>query len=906
MHGKYWGAVKFSLPEMKLCAFQQRFARAGLLGTVAESLDDETLLTVICNFASFCESISMVVVKRVLYELFGSQWRKYYEAYRVYCFRHGFRTRKTRQRGEYKSDEHPWGAGYSLVIPLNPTHINGYATRIALETLDSIAANCQNFDCSFIPGEPRNCGVDRVWFAENGRLLWVKYHPWVVQPHYRSDDTNRAGSYIDGDSHKNLRLDGQVVANPTDDNMDDWANRGPLNQVFTHFGHEIWDLAGPSQPRCLWSSFPWVPSTYLNQDKDLTRAISLTDVDPVKLSAREYCGALVARLFEPKLTNAFGVHHCVYDTMPAPYRPETIMRPVRFIQVPVPPRVVDMIHFEMLRFHGQPLLTRAQLSDDLTVLGALVFDLPVSEEQILITEFCAKTPKKCPDQRRFTLALWTTCLPRAQLLWEDGIERLCTHCDWVIEKGWLIVHCRFDGTFAYSLESSVPKPIDITPLVGANHLPVLKICGLRKNILVCDGLSSQKIAIVEFTKQGASDEWTAAPIYLSTRLSKFPFKQLLCLKFLTPNYIQNVGDRYVTTTTGHVFDLDSIKTTHHVQLSHTCTTKTLRPMNYADTLKVLALHEFVRGNSAITIEYLDDHPSPCLKLRLINSQTTRHLSCYDATTVSVAEVQLVKFSPSGHAVFVVPHDPIKGGWIITFTSRSRAMETMHMTESYDFRILMVHSRGMPVDNTKLYIRHPHFLSSDIVAVVHRYVEKRDRYLRDREWFYFNDRQIEVVRFSETCAETDADCLGSCINGQDDESLHGLPPDIRDRTRRVYKRWIDILQECPRDQEYRRSINWTGKRVTLSPGRRFLLYAVDRVPSIDALPHVEMRDLTWAGATNRTCLRRSLKSLYYTWLLREGRVAADEAVRIRIQRDTESRLESTKYVSAFPHKRARVS
>lgn len=113
----------------------QNLVNAQILGSVAELLDNETLLTVISHFSAFCTSITIETVERILRELVGCRWKLYYDTYVDHCNQilsevkspggpSADHIRPVNTKGRYL-----WGAGYNLEFPSSIRHINGFVVK---------------------------------------------------------------------------------------------------------------------------------------------------------------------------------------------------------------------------------------------------------------------------------------------------------------------------------------------------------------------------------------------------------------------------------------------------------------------------------------------------------------------------------------------------------------------------------------------------------------------------------------------------------------------------------------------------------------------------------------------------------------------------------------------------------
>lgn len=257
-------------PSKRLTLIEQ-LQGSGILANILNMVDDETLFAALrCRV--FDNYISDHVVERVLQRLFGAAWKRYYEAYRVHFLSMRNLHPEHEQALPHQKCLNPnssvWGMGYQLDVAPDST-IDWCVVRVALETIESIRMNCKCYDRSFVPSPLKDYCVDGVWFAENGRLLWIQSCSWAerhTETFWKSDCLNLTGTYLDyrsstdsklGDNTP-LRLDGQTVW------RDGWLPR-TVKYIWgsyqdsartPDFIHELWDLAATPEPKCLWSSFP--------------------------------------------------------------------------------------------------------------------------------------------------------------------------------------------------------------------------------------------------------------------------------------------------------------------------------------------------------------------------------------------------------------------------------------------------------------------------------------------------------------------------------------------------------------------------------------------------------------------------------------------------------------------------
>lgn len=438
---------------------------------------------------------------RVLRQLFGKKWSSYYDSYRKRALE--LIALKYMAAGQNPDDISyaAWGIGYELSFPSTSSQINAHAVMNALSTLDSIEQVCGTHAYSFIPGVSVDRRIDRIWIAENSRLLWVRYdsqHP--CQEDSLFDMTlppNRVA----------LNLDGQVISEETDHtcarkfmsfkDLGDTIYKGSRRG-----GHEIWDIAASPHPRCLWSTF--VP--------DLKNVVS----DPLQVFSRD------DQSFKVSPVRSF-VHHFIDGWMlptkrpyysaddrnasyhAEEYRGEEILAPVRFVYFRHR-GVIDMLQLSWLDFHGNHNLWNPQLSRDSKYLVATV-----------------KLDRRDGDSTtQRSLIIWRVELPHPVLLWSNGIM-LCTECDYTIAGEWLFIHCDRHGATAYSLTWVVPVSIDITWCIPASKPQgslFFQVCGPRGDTVYCSGPHCGGFSVFKLVKRS---EWLyfAVPLYLPTRNSHF-------------------------------------------------------------------------------------------------------------------------------------------------------------------------------------------------------------------------------------------------------------------------------------------------------------------------------------------------------------------------------------------------
>lgn len=785
-------------------------ARNGVLAIVNAMLDDESLLTVLSHFEPFRHEVRFHTVERTMGQVFGARWKSYYDAFSAHVCNFPDRL---------------WGLGYDLKAPSQSHLTNAYIVETVLETLESMAHNCTDYDVSFIPGEPTNAGIDRIWFAENGRLIWVQYHSWENRYHgcdylgtIQRDYLNYTGTYPQC-SGIEPNLDGQLIIG--DDHYAQTMILQSHNQetnppAVPDFGHEIWDLAARPEPRCLWSHF-WRAHD-LTDDTIGFAEIPTSFAYPVERFASQWIYHAMLPNMKP-----FTLENIVYDKnrpIPRENYKENCLRPIRFLKFSVSGLVIDVLPVEKLKFRGITKLVQPTLSADGRHLGALV--------QMGST---------------FTLAVWKTGLPRAALLWKDGLEGLCSNCHWFMDKSWLIVHCAKHGTFAYFLESQAPDAIDITRFVksiGRNAPLTFYVCGLYDNLLICDGPDSPGFSIIKFTFEGA---WRAKCIYLRPLNQNLTHSESSQLHLETRNFICNVGQRFLLSNTGDVFDLGPVSRPQ-------CGDDTVQHLSLGGRHKVIAIHDLRNCEKTIVVGCQHGQHNPVLKFWLLTPESWRKLNCPYPKRVHLNAVRVLKFSPDGRVLHLTPSRKGCYGWIFVFTAAS--VREVNCNDKYDVRVLNLSKQWCIGRKLQLAT----FLAGDALAVEDRSGEIHGRKLSsDSEHSSFSVLLVDELSPQATILR---DNLLYPRYSKEEISI------LRRPCRRV--RCIDILQSEPRSLEYCRSIHRTGTYAALSPDGRFLAYAAHRVPQVNAAPHIELRDLTQQNQ-NPDDIRGSERSLLYALQLR---------------------------------------
>lgn len=835
--------------------------KAGILAIVTEMLDDIALTNAIDAVPCLARSISRRVVRRTMVQLFGSMWQRYYDV----CVRHStVATAPTNQKAKVIPTHYDrsslWGLGYELQLPEHSADLHAFLVKTTSETLNAMTSHCNDHDYSFVPGEPSQCGIEWIEFCENGRLLWIAYHSWEKRYCSREilDFLNRTGSYYDSRKESPLKLDGQVVIDDT------VAKRTKIrlarNQIripkpVPDFGHELWDVGATPVPRCLWSTF-WETGKGESQDGD---ALPSSLARPVAVFARnEYDGFLLPTMRPFYCHDPFYPH---YRRSPfLAFLGTRLSSSVRFIEFYQSFAVVDLLHLKRLDFMGYANLVAPRLSPDSTYLGAISSNAH---------------GESTDNTAQHTLAVWRVALPRPVLVWPAGLPGLCTKCNWMIDSYWLVTHCaESHGTNLYYLESKSPKAVVVTHLVGRHDpasMPLFRICGANGNVLICDSMSSRSFCLILLSQTGCGD-WLATPLRLSTRPTSINLtKEEAKLAGLeTTRYIQRAGLRYFITITGELFDIG---------LSHarqeTCTTtrvnanaKTLRPYFIRQNAQVLALYERAESDNAIAVVCDKHDPKALLGFWQFASTSKRELLCSRGYGVSKDDVKLVTFSPDGMNLFITPRKDERTGWVVTFTAKAFGV----VPSGIDYSVIEVPNCAPVVtpserDSNWTYLLYPEFLAEGVVVLhercgaklYHGLFEQLDHRYMCTNLIWVHDRYVVV----------DDIPLGSVIEQPCPSTGGNKTKALQNRLRSSYRRWIDVLQEERWNGQRRRSIFRAGPYTSLSPGKRILAYHANRIPEVNAPPHIELRDLAKPCNTPSTLgLRDSWKSFKYCLRLRK--------------------------------------
>lgn len=823
--------------------------RAGVLGIISEMLDLQTLETVIYHIDEFCRSITMALVERTLKELFGSRWRQYYDAYVCYAYEDSDSTKQDLVSREPCSNLDssrgaavkplPWGLGYELCFPPETLMINGCVVLTAIKTLNSIAQNCKNYDYSFIPGEPSECGINRVSFIENGRLVWIEYRP-------ESYDWRNSGFDLDilnlehnfsSDAHcsQYARLDGQIPLQDSAPAREAVALVGTQETYPTKvhgFQYELWDIGADPHPRCLWSSL-WTAIFSKSRLNVSDRVFPLTTFE-----LEHFDGLLI-----PSMRGVQDPFDDVVDlqTERSCFRHGQSQGPIRFVKCVSSFAVIDLIRLEPMQFHGVCRLQNSRLSRGSEYVGAVA---RVKAENGEVGDY---------------LAIWRPTLPKPSLVWENGVKLLCDRCDWFIEHDWLIVACSSHGNRAYCLTSPMPNATDVTSLVPARPSGedlVFRVCGADQNVIFCELPKRKSYWFIKFRERNRG-EWSALPIYLTSHPSAKTPPGATVLGFNACSHIHKVGTRYCLNTSGDLFGLDL------VDVPSADKRISVEPVD-TKRLKVLAIWESPVSGEAIIGCYDADGAEPILILMSIDPLGEQRLLTTSDEPIRYQDVLLTKFSPDGSKLFVQSRDKELGGWIITITKNPTGLE--HALRIYKLPRLVFAAKDRRATKAWPELIQPVFVAKNTIAIIRKsigdddYEPENDDSATSTTYEMFDSRVI-LVRIDDNGSDICCSSIGSSAHDERDGEYFG-------GSRRYYPRWVDVLQESPRAESEYGSITYDGLRAALSPGHRFLLYSAERDSEHCAMPQIEMCDLK-AGARKRpNDVRRSWNSFSYCLRLRK--------------------------------------
>lgn len=592
------------------------FIKGGFLQPVVEMLDEGTLRNVLLNIALFRENVSLLTVKSILMQLFGAKWPLYYDAY---C-KHALDLISQKNAAmEQNSDNTPaaktvWGVGYDLSFPRTSSQINGYAVLNALNTLDSMESACKDSDYSFVPGEPSGLDIDTIWTSENNRLLWIRYcspkADFMYPPH------------VDGQvildhkaSHTRARVcmasKGASKMEPAAATSEDW-------------GHEIWDIAALPHPRRLWCSFatdPNRPPQTVSSNSDCPQVCPApyffrTLITEWAMPTKRPCIMRTTFPLGLRKTELFGTcesHHGV-----------------RFVKFDH--GVMDMVQLSWIDFNGDFELRGPIISPDRKYLGAYI-ELK-NQETDLVSDSVDSW---------YRLSIWRIELPYPIILWPKGVL-FCDLCDWTIRDKWLFMICSKHRSTAYSLESTMPVPIDITPCISAvdkSFLFCLEVCGPLRDVVCCCSLKSGLFSFFRLL-QSSGHSWIAIPLRLSTRNSVLGIQEAALQRLGTVHYIQRVTYNYVLTTTGAVLDLNPCIMED--------SSATLFPASHMEGYEVLDLYEIPNSAEVIAIVSIsrrEDDFAGSLEFVLLCPERKRQLKRTRGPRIPSTSVRTFNFSWDG-------------------------------------------------------------------------------------------------------------------------------------------------------------------------------------------------------------------------------------------------------------------
>lgn len=814
----------------------QHLSQAGVLGSIAELLDRNALQTVICHIDEFCRSIPMSVVKQTLTELFGRRWQLYYESYVAYVHELGpsleqdFRGKMTLDGERAALDSHPWGLGYDLECLSDASMINGYVVVVAIRTLNSIAKNCENYDYSFIPGEPSECGINRISFVENERLVWIQYHPKSYDYFSARDiDTVNMEYFLSTNPNSFVygRQDGQILL-PDNEPALSMVSVPRFQETcpkeVSGFESELWDIAARPHPQCVWSSL-WEASIPMSRIDVRDRVLPLTTFEP-----GYFHGVLIPS------TKGIVINFDQDFTMTKPaapsyfqYRPSR--DPLRFIRCPSTFAVIDLMHLESMQFRGTKRLRKPRLSRDSKYLGAIA-DI-----------------KSGGENQASHLGIWRVALPRPVLVWKNGVRLQCQYCEWFAEHDWLLVVCRVHGFKAFCLMSASPVAIDLNelvpPLLGAKKRILLRVCGIDSNILALDSPETKSYWFVKLSEYKAG-KWKAERLNVPLQSTAVTDGQTVSLGSEATSYIHKIGKRYCLGTLGDLFDLAITDAPHGTADS---TGKKVQRVN-PRCIKVLAMWESPEGNKTITVNYDDRKAQPDLVFWQLSALGGRRQLTSSGDTIRYSDAELVVFSPDGTKIWVSPKNDDIGGWLVLIHYSSGSSQPDICVKSVPQLDFSVAHDTTPANWRTL--SYPLFLTKDTIAIVCNYCTDTGTVQIGTEsylTFQRTDKLIYLLFIDETSEIT-------C-------STIGRPPlEGDDATRYLTPRWIDVLRAKIRDLEYCQSINFVGRRGALSPGHRFLLYPGRRNCMFPVVPQVELHDLCCPIQARPRDIRRSWRSVLY--------------------------------------------
>lgn len=824
-------------------------------------LDDVTLHTVLLNFDLFRENISLQVVERVLRQLFGKNWSSYYDAYRkrAFCLIVHDSTTSNSCNTPPSSNSAVWGMGYNLSFPSVTSQINGYAVMYALSTLDSIEKACKNREYSFIPGLIVDKCTQKIWVGENGRLLW-----------YHCDDGDNLPPNIASCDRSHFKSDCQLILNGSHSKARAFLSPGMPSIEDSEWcipasGHEIWDIAATPHPRCLWSTFE---SSLKDEMSDPLEVFSSDDIDyskirPVPFFVQDPVDGWMLPSRRPYLGPDKYSFVCRAGEFPA----EEMFTAVRLVYL----RhygVIDMVQMSWLDFQGNFNLRHPRLSRDSSYLAAIV-----------------KTNHHDDDSAdQFLLSIWRVELPHPVIVWPSGL-RLCADSDYTISDQWLFTHCDCHGSTAYSLKCAFCAPVDITSCVdAAEPEPPLffGVYGSRGNIVYCSGPECGSFSLFRLF-QSSDSSWEAVPLYFPRRNSCLTAEMSSSCQLGADFSIQGITNSYLLTTTGTLFNFNSCTVE---ESSDGCAGLTLTPAPYTQQFEVVALHSLrdpTAAIAAVSVSSSEDDFVPTLRFLLLSEHAEHPLRCIRGPRIPSARVRTLVVSQDGGALFATCRDDSSGGWIAVFCSSScspklpdqyyvltvpefasRFRSTIDMAHSHGSRSSNIgEDEGNRTQNPKYFtMQEPVFASKDTIVI--RMVVQRVEQDEQQQPYTIFDRYfpyLTMVRFNAKSA-----WIEPALNAETKQLAKSVTGS--GQTRKEDWRWVDVLQEEPRESDYCQIIEWleNAHQVAFSPGKRFVFYAAPPIPEIKATPHVEMRDLANPQLPQKNDFRRSWRSLEYFYRL----------------------------------------
>jgi hypothetical protein len=246
------------MPEDSQRTLIRCLAKANILSKILVLLDNSTIKTVLSHFVSFRVCTPKGVVRRIMLELFGAAWERYYKEYVNYYFTRihlRYVTCDTRQRGKVRVATGVWGAMVPLEFPTRSSELDGYVTLMALEMLCALELKCLGGQFSLQVPEPGTGSfISHISFTENGRYLIVvysfTYREWK----------KRISSLLDCDEDL-------PCSEPVGWNWLFSPSEGRRFEILRPNSIQIFDIV-PSEPPCVWSIC--VPCDYLSEQLTCT------------------------------------------------------------------------------------------------------------------------------------------------------------------------------------------------------------------------------------------------------------------------------------------------------------------------------------------------------------------------------------------------------------------------------------------------------------------------------------------------------------------------------------------------------------------------------------------------------------------------------------------------------------